>query len=129
VDQRSQAFPGGQQGPQVLPVSRTLADEPHGRALPPVVHLLNGVGERGRRLVDPGMLRQMTLRHQKPVIWKQRYEGMKAWRPFGPGLNEAEIPLGMPLPSAQNARSSASQRFASGQAHSDQAKANQRGHF
>lgn len=54
---------------------------------------------------------------------------MKVWRPLGPGLTEAEIALGLPLRSALNARPSASERFASGQAQSDQAKANQRGHF
>jgi hypothetical protein len=31
---------------------------------------------------------------------KQRYEGMQAWRPVGPGLNESEIAQGLPLRSA-----------------------------
>jgi hypothetical protein len=29
--------------------------------------------------------------------WKQRYEGMKVWRPVEPGLDEAEIAEGLPL--------------------------------
>jgi len=61
--------------------------------------------------------------------WKQRYLGMKVWRPLGPELNAAEIALGPPLRSALNARPSASQGFASGQTQSDQTEANQRGHF
>ena len=61
--------------------------------------------------------------------WNQRYDGMKVWRPLGPGLSEAEIAMGLPLRSALNARPPASQGFASGQAHSDQVEANQRGHF
>ncbi len=51
--------------------------------------------------------------------WKQRYEGMKVWRPVEPGLEEAEIAQGLPLRSALNARPTASQGSASGQALSD----------
>ncbi|MEE9162044.1 MAG: ISNCY family transposase [Candidatus Neomarinimicrobiota bacterium] len=61
--------------------------------------------------------------------WKQRYDGMKVCRPPRPGLDEAEIALDLPLRSALNARPSASQDFASGQAQSDQTTANRRGHF
>ena len=46
-----------------------------------------------------------------------------------PGLNEAEIALGLPLRTTLDARPSASQGFPSGQAQSDQTEANQRGHF
>jgi hypothetical protein len=51
--------------------------------------------------------------------WKQRYEGMKVWRPADPGPDEAEIAQSLPLCSALNARPSASQGSASGQALSD----------
>jgi hypothetical protein len=51
--------------------------------------------------------------------WKQRYTGMKVWRPLRPGLDGAEVALGLPLRSALNARPSASQGSASGQALSD----------
>lgn len=61
--------------------------------------------------------------------WKQRYDGMKVCRPPRPGLDEAEIALDLPLRSALNARPSASQDFASGQAQSNQTTANRRGHF
>jgi transposase len=61
--------------------------------------------------------------------WKRRYGGMKVWRAVEPGLEEAEIAQGLPLRSALNARPSASQGSASGQALSDGTEANQRGHF
>jgi len=61
--------------------------------------------------------------------WKQRYDGMKVWRPLRPGLDETETALGLPLRSALNARPLGSQGFASGQAQSDPTEANHRGHF
>ena len=51
--------------------------------------------------------------------WKQLYEGMNVWRPLDPGPDEAEIAQSLPLRSALNARPSASQGSASGQALSD----------
>jgi hypothetical protein len=44
---------------------------------------------------------------------------MKVWRPVEPGLEEAEIALGLPLRYALNARPSASQGSASRQPQSD----------
>ena len=60
--------------------------------------------------------------------WKQRYEGMKVWRPAEPALTAAEIALASPaLRPKRSADGLAGLRFERGQ--SDQTTANRRGHF